>query len=102
MRSLLDTANRFNRSSQDEMLAEFIKLTQILLRQILSGETPDIGPVSDMASQLASGLQPQGKSNAEIGTGKTPSPGMKTNEFADKQKEISEAVRKWRLAWSSS
>ena len=47
------------------MLAEFIKLTQILLRQILSGETPDIGPVSDMASQLASGLQPQGKSNAK-------------------------------------
>jgi hypothetical protein len=94
MRNLLDTSNRSYSSPPGPMLLELLKLAKMMTQQILSGETPDVSTMDDTACQVASSLQAQPGTNSAIGSGMTPPPGMKADEFADKQKEISEAISK--------
>src|SRR5262249_11892212 len=76
IRSLLDISNQVYGSSPEPLLLQLMKIAEMQLREILSGETPDVSTASDMACQLAMSLQAQ-RGVAAAGTGKTPPPGMK-------------------------
>jgi hypothetical protein len=94
MRNLLDTPKQAYGSSPDSQLIQLMKMADMQLRQILSGETPDVSTSGDMAFQLANSLQAQRGNSGTPASGMTPPPGMKPDEFASKQKEISEAIAK--------
>jgi hypothetical protein len=93
MGTLLNATNvAIPNASQKEPLSELQALLQAFITKILSGASPDLNPLGTLTGQMLSQVprtagQPQASQKAAP-------PGMKHEEFVNKQKEINEAISK--------